>query len=196
MFRRVHANSANLFHGRSPLFEICNDLILAQSMPSGAVHPNTQPKTPAKASLSLNGGGSTYNEIDGNLTLWKEAQIKLYHNRLRGPEFEPRFFRIEKLSCPDIVDKQRRQISLPVIRPITETDAEERKTQEGNAELALLKAMIENEEGSQREWAFKIEKGQSSVGFLLKKLEKGKYVSASFGKWRVTTKGRNAVEDS
>jgi hypothetical protein len=41
MFRRVHANSANLFHGRSPLFEICNDLILAQSMPSGAVHPNT-----------------------------------------------------------------------------------------------------------------------------------------------------------
>jgi hypothetical protein len=42
MFRRVHANSANLFHGRSPLFEICNDLTLAQSMPSGAVHPNTQ----------------------------------------------------------------------------------------------------------------------------------------------------------
>src|ERR1700682_123416 len=42
MFRRVHANSANLFHGRSPLFEICDDLILAQSMPSGAVHPITQ----------------------------------------------------------------------------------------------------------------------------------------------------------
>ncbi|MGO9234031.1 MAG: hypothetical protein ACLP4V_08115, partial [Methylocella sp.] len=40
-FRCIHANSANLFHGRSPLFEICNDLILAQSMPSGAVHPNT-----------------------------------------------------------------------------------------------------------------------------------------------------------
>jgi hypothetical protein len=56
--------------------------------------------------------------------------------------------------------------------------------------------MIENEEGSQREWAFKIGKGQSSVGFLLKKLEKGKYVSASFGKWRVSTKGRNAVKTS
>jgi hypothetical protein len=42
MFRRVHANPANLFHGRSPLFEICNDLILAQSMPSGAVHPITR----------------------------------------------------------------------------------------------------------------------------------------------------------
>jgi hypothetical protein len=41
MLRRVHANSANLFHGRSPLSEICNDLILAQSMPSGAVHTIT-----------------------------------------------------------------------------------------------------------------------------------------------------------
>src|SRR6202045_3094063 len=46
MFRRVHANSANLFHGRSPLFEICNDLILAQSMPSGAIHPNICGRTP------------------------------------------------------------------------------------------------------------------------------------------------------
>jgi hypothetical protein len=34
------------------LFEICNDLILAQSMPSGAVHPNTQWQTaPASANV-------------------------------------------------------------------------------------------------------------------------------------------------
>src|ERR1700690_3251917 len=39
--RRIHADSANLFHGRPPLSEICNDLILAQSMPSRAVHPIT-----------------------------------------------------------------------------------------------------------------------------------------------------------
>ena len=143
------------------------------------------------------GGGATVNEIDGNLTLWKSAQIKLHHtDKLRGPTFEPKYFRIEKCSCPDIVDNKGRQILLPVMRPCTETDAEERKTQEGNVELALLKAMIENEEGSQREWAFKIGKGQSSVGFLLKKLEKGKYASAIFGKWRVTTKGRNAVKTS
>src|ERR1700730_4153761 len=39
--RGVHPNSANLFHRRSPFSEICNDLILAHAMPSGAVHPNT-----------------------------------------------------------------------------------------------------------------------------------------------------------
>jgi len=40
MLRRVHSNSANLFHGRSPLFEINTDLILAHPMPPGAVHTN------------------------------------------------------------------------------------------------------------------------------------------------------------
>jgi hypothetical protein len=43
VLRRVHPNSANLFHGRFPLSEICNDLILARSMPSGAVHSNRFP---------------------------------------------------------------------------------------------------------------------------------------------------------
>ncbi|MEA2772829.1 MAG: hypothetical protein QOD93_5791, partial [Acetobacteraceae bacterium] len=41
VLRRIHPDSANLFHGRSPLSEINNDLILAQSMPSGAVHTNS-----------------------------------------------------------------------------------------------------------------------------------------------------------
>jgi hypothetical protein len=40
VFRRIHTNSANLFHGRPPLSEIYSDLILARLMPLGAVHTN------------------------------------------------------------------------------------------------------------------------------------------------------------
>jgi hypothetical protein len=40
VLRRVHPNSAELFHGRPPLSEICNDFSLAHSMRSGAVHTN------------------------------------------------------------------------------------------------------------------------------------------------------------
>src|SRR5712671_1254821 len=40
VFRRIHTNSANLFHGRPPLSEIYSDLILAPLMPSGAVRTN------------------------------------------------------------------------------------------------------------------------------------------------------------
>jgi hypothetical protein len=42
LLRRIHPNADNLVHGRSPLSEICNDLSLAQSMPSAAVHTITQ----------------------------------------------------------------------------------------------------------------------------------------------------------
>jgi hypothetical protein len=41
VLRRIHADSDNLFHERSPLSEINNnDLSLARSMPPGAVHTN------------------------------------------------------------------------------------------------------------------------------------------------------------
>src|ERR1700730_5096717 len=46
VFRRIHANSANLFHGRPPLSEIYSDLILARLMPSAAVHTNSNAGVP------------------------------------------------------------------------------------------------------------------------------------------------------
>jgi hypothetical protein len=155
-----------------------------------AFHPT---KNAGEGELIPYGGGSTYNEVDGNLTLWKEGTIKLHHNRLRGPEFEPKFFRIENLSCPDIIDKQDRQIMLPVMRPCTELDAEERTAQDGNSQRALLRAMVENGNGTQREWAFRIGKSQSSLQFLFKKLAKAKLVSENFGKWKPTKKGLEAA---
>ena len=41
-----------LFHGRSPLTEICNDLILARLMPSGAVHTNKWPRSRCRDNCS------------------------------------------------------------------------------------------------------------------------------------------------
>jgi hypothetical protein len=149
-----------------------------------------------KAELIPYGGGATYGEIDGNLTLWKEASIKFHWNRVRGPEFEPRFFRIEKLSCPDIVDKQGRRILLPVMRPSTEMDADEKTAQQGNTDLALLRAMAANADGSQLEWAFATGiKAKSTVNDKLQKLKKLKLVEERLGgKWRLTPKGQKEAE--
>ena len=154
-----------------------------------AFHPT---KNAGEAELIPYGGGSTYNEIDGNLTLWKETQIKLYHNRLRGPEFEPKYFRIEMLSCHDIVDKQGRQILLPVMRPITETDVAEREKNEGNLDLALLRAIAANPDATQLEWASAIGlRSKSAINTKLQKLKGTKFVEAGVsGKWRLTPKGQ------
>src|SRR3954454_9412336 len=52
VLRRIHPNSANLLHGRSPLSEISNDLSLAHSMPSGAVHTSSLPRSRCPAGCS------------------------------------------------------------------------------------------------------------------------------------------------
>src|SRR3954470_20202105 len=49
VLRRIHPNSTNLVHGRSPLSEISNDLSLARSMPSGAVHTSSSPRLQCSA---------------------------------------------------------------------------------------------------------------------------------------------------
>src|ERR1700722_11445083 len=51
VLRRIHPNSANLVHGRSPWSEITqHDLILAHQMPSGAVHTNRSATTTSPGS--------------------------------------------------------------------------------------------------------------------------------------------------
>src|SRR6516225_7617448 len=57
VFRRIHANACNIFHGRSPLPENFNDLSVAQTMPSGAVHPNNNTKV-APRSFRIADGAS------------------------------------------------------------------------------------------------------------------------------------------
>ena len=61
----IHPNPANLFHGRSPLSEINYDLILAQSMPSGAVHTNSK--------CAGHGAAPTYCFRPRSIASWQRA---------------------------------------------------------------------------------------------------------------------------
>ena len=157
-------------------------------------HPT---KDATEDNLQPYGGGATVNEIDGNLTLWRAAQIKLHHtDKLRGPTFEPRYFRIEHLSCPDILDTKGRQIALPVMRPCTEADASEREKNDGNLDLALLRAMAANPDGTQLEWALAIGlRSKGSISRKLQKLKTMKLIEERLGgKWRLTPKGQREAE--
>jgi hypothetical protein len=156
-----------------------------------AFHPT---KNAGEGELIPYGGGATFNEIDGNLTLWKEGHVKLYHNRLRGPEFEPRFFRIEKRSCRDIVDIKGREILLPIMLPTLEKDAEARLQQEANILPSLLLAMASNPEGTLAEWGVAIGHSKSTVSRRMGQLKTGKFVEASVsGKWRLTRRGQKEI---
>lgn len=148
------------------------------------MHPT---KNAGEDDLVPYGGGAIINELDGNLTVWSAApyRIKFWRNKVRGPEFEPRHFQIDKLSCPDIVDIDGRQILLPALRTTTELDVEERAMAESENDMALLRALIADPKASQSELARAIGLSKSAIGPKLKKLLQAKMITFELGTYAV-----------
>jgi hypothetical protein len=142
------------------------------------------------------GGGAILNEVDGNLTLAKTAggAVKMHwQGKLRGVEFEPLFFKIETAGSPDVIDAKGRHVQLPVMRPASETDAEQREQTEINADIALLKAILAEPNGSQSSWGIAIGRSKSIVNRKLQKLRQEKLVEVTLGRWTLLPKGVKAA---
>jgi len=161
-----------------------------------AAHPI---KNAAEDNLLPYGSGAILNEVDGNLTLWKNSATGFvslhWQGKLRGLDFEPVLFRFENASSPDLLDAKGRQFKLPVMRPCDAASAEQREAVEANLDLALLRAMIAEPDATQDRWAKMIGRSKSSVNAKLQKLKRPKLVEQCLGKWRVTPKGHKEVSE-
>jgi AAA domain len=156
-----------------------------------ACHPI---KNATKDNLEPFGGGATMNEFDGNLWLWNdEGRIELGWNKVRGPEPGDRFFRIEKLGAPHILDSKGRTPLLPVMRPMSVTSIEQSEKTDADLDRALLQAMADNPDGTQTEWGAAIGRSKGRLNKRLQKLEKLKLVEGRLGKWYLTPKGMKEV---
>jgi hypothetical protein len=160
-----------------------------------AAHPV---KNASEEALVPYGSGAILNEIDGNLTLWKNPATGLvslhWQGKLRGLEFEPVPFRFEIMGCPDILDAKGREVQLPTLRPASEQGAEDRRQAEVDTDRKLLLAMIAAPGATQQQWADAIGRVKSIVNKKLQRLQRDKLVDETLGKWTVTPKGKKAVE--
>jgi hypothetical protein len=153
-------------------------------------------KTASDEQLVPYGGGAILNEVDGNLTVSKSNGLVRLHwqGKLRGLEFPPALFRIENASSPDVVDTKGRQVELPVMRPMTENEAERREAATVNDNIALLRAMIAEPSGSIRTWAASCGFGSKSrVEKALPSLASDKLIKKAAGKWMLTRSGEKAA---
>jgi hypothetical protein len=146
------------------------------------------------------GGGSILNEVDGNLTLSTHASgyIELStQGKLRDGPFDPLSYRIERLCSPDVINAKGVQIPIPVMRPVTEQDVEEREEQAATQDAKLLKAMYDEPKGSWDSWGqasgLKKRQVQSKMERLAK--QRPALVAVRLRKWRLTTAGERAVEE-
>jgi hypothetical protein len=160
-----------------------------------AAHPI---KNAPEDNLLPYGSGAIVNEVDGNLTLWKQPATGFvslhWQGKLRGIDFEPVLFRFEEASSPDLLDAKGRQFMLPTMRTVSRDAAEQRDKAEANLDITLLRAMAADPEATQAEWGKVIGRTKGPTNTKLQKLRKLKFVEEGLsGKWRLTAKGQKEI---
>jgi hypothetical protein len=75
------------------------------------VVPSHPVKNASKENLLPVGGGAFLNEVDGNLTLWSDAEGQTtlsWQGKFRGPEFNPLTFKLETKHADAVIDEEGR----------------------------------------------------------------------------------------
>jgi len=81
---------------------------------------------------------------------------------------------------------------LAVLRASTAEAVEERATVARNKNVGLLRAMLNDPDGTQRDWATASGLSKSTLNDRLVALQKERLVEKVKGAWRITEKGKKA----
>lgn len=167
-----------------------------------AVIPLCHPvKNAAKDNLVPRGGGAFMNELDCNLTLWKEAEVfELDHNKLRGPPFQPMQFRLDPVMLPGVLDSKGRTVSTIVAAPMSELAAKlshEREYSDAELALAAIKTLGNpslSAIAAHCEWILPSgQPAKAKAQRAVKILTIEKCLTSEMGKLKVTEKGKKRL---
>jgi AAA domain len=112
-----------------------------------ACHPI---KNPAKDNLQPRGGGAFLNEVDGNLTAWKDDSAVTVHwqGKFRGPDFAEFMFGLRTITHQRLKDSRGRLMPTVISYPMGEDAKEEiAATARSQEDMVLLK-LVEMPEAS------------------------------------------------
>jgi hypothetical protein len=169
-----------------------------------AVLVNCHPiKNAARDNLLPMGGSAFLNEIDGNLTLWANAdrQTTLHWlGKFRGPEFEPITFEMETVESDQVKDAKGRKMPSVVAKPVSEIKMQFAETRTEREEITLLNFIASNKNSSIAELAIKcnfISAGgnpqKSKVFAMCQRLTEEKLLERRGSKFRITPKGKKEI---
>jgi hypothetical protein len=163
------------------------------------------PAHPTKSATKDNnvpyGGGALLNEIDGNLSLWGDAEaVELsWCGKFRG-SFEPLTFALDVVEMPGVKDADGDPIRTVKARVVSTLEAEMKAQQHGQALRKLLFLINEHPGASERNLVklfsdrFPDEpRGRGTVQRRLGELVAEKMVEKTLGHWRLTAKGAKFI---
>jgi hypothetical protein len=165
-------------------------------------HPT---KGATRDNLVPRGGGAFLNEVDGNLTCWKDdAGVVTLHwaGKFRGPTFDPIRLELQSWELKGVQDSKGRPVSSVVAVPVADDRAEQLEAKVLDDENRVLLAMTKRPGGSVAELAMAagMTSGmgtpqKSRVHRLLDVLKgQGLVEKTRTGAWRLTSKGQKEAE--
>lgn len=165
-----------------------------------AAHPV---KNASKENLLPVGGGAFLNEVDGNLTLWANAEKQTtlhWQGKFRGPEFDPITFRLDTRMSDRVHDSNGELIPSVVAVPISDQEMEAgERTQEADEDVMLLtldrfKNVSVARLARECRWMSETGEPQKSKAFrVLRRLVDDKLAEIVRGKYRLTAKGKKEI---
>lgn len=169
-----------------------------------AVLVNCHPvKNAIQDNLLPMGGSAFLNEVDGNLTLWADAekQVSLHWlGKFRGPEFEPMAFELKVAESVKVHDADGRLMPSVVAVPVASATLEAGRQKLEGDENKVLKIMAVNPNATFEHIAVKcgfVSEGRPStakVQRLIKSLVEFKFVQKyRHGKYKITEKGKGEI---
>jgi AAA domain len=169
-----------------------------------AVLVNCHPiKNASRDNLLPMGGSAFLNEIDGNLTLWANADrqtILHWLGKFRGPEFEPITFEMETVESELVKDAKGRKMPSVVAKPVSEMRIQFAEQRQEREEDTLLRFIAKNPKASMNDLAIKCNfispagnPLKAKVFRMCAALVDDKLLEKRGHRYRITAKGRKEI---
>jgi len=162
-----------------------------------AVLVNCHPvKNAARDNLLPMGGSAFLNEVDGNLTLWANAEKQTslhWLGKFRGPEFNPVAFEIVVATSDRVQDAEGRLMPNAVAKPISDDILEAAERVQETDEDRLLHLIYDNDRASLATLALKMGAGKSKVQRIADRLKSDKLIEIHRNRYRLTSRGRKEI---
>jgi hypothetical protein len=154
-------------------------------------------KNATQDNLLPRGGSSLTNELDGNLTVWREENgIVTLHwlGKFRGVPFDPIKLQTELIKPEGLVDSDGNQMPCTVIRPLGEMREAEIVRQTNDRAIKMLVALQANPRATQAELGVAIGASRATAGRDLENLKKQKLIRTFSSGVKFTRAGEEALE--
>lgn len=161
------------------------------------VMPAHPVKGASRSNLAPKGGSSLVNEVDGNLTLWNDGGIMSLHwqVKLRGAEFEPLSFELQRYETERLKDAKGRLMPTILAKPMLTMRAMDVAQENMSNEDKLLLSIADNPALSQLERGARIGlKYKTQVRRVIDRLLDQKLIRKFRTNWELTKDGERAVE--